>query len=166
MPEHRRRRATRRSATTPIGPKGRGGMAPFPALPLLGDGATSSSSRRLESGAMAHATGDTGGPGRASRPRSRTRRYVEQPDASKRHRLQHIAGRSREVVRYAGESSSSDLPRSVSDLARRTGLHLRERAHQEDRPPRVAHRRKHTTPNYESHRVPFAEAKRHSGCDL
>ena len=69
MPEHRRRRATQRSATTPIGPKGCGGMAPSSSLPLLGDGGTSPSSRRLESGPMAHATDDAGGPGRASRGR-------------------------------------------------------------------------------------------------
>jgi len=66
MPEHRRRRATQRSATTPIGPKGCGGMAPSSSLPLLGDGGTSPSSRRLEYGPMAHATDDAGGPGRAS----------------------------------------------------------------------------------------------------
>jgi len=69
MPEHRRRRATRRSATTPIGPKGCGGMAPSSSLPLLGDGGTSQSSQRLESGPMTHATDDAGGPGRASRGR-------------------------------------------------------------------------------------------------
>ena len=56
MPEHRRRRATQRSATTPIGPKGCGGMTPSSSLPLLGDGGTSPSSRRLESGPMARAT--------------------------------------------------------------------------------------------------------------
>ena len=67
MPEHRRRRATKRSAAIPIGPKGCGGMAPFSSLPLLGDGVTSPSSRRLESGAMALATDDAGGSGRASR---------------------------------------------------------------------------------------------------
>ncbi len=100
MPEHRRRRATPRSATTPIGPKGygaaprlvtrpwkrvtvrrhppatatfrfhhrvAGGMTPSSSLTLLGDGGTSPSSRRLESGPMAHATDDAGGPGRASR---------------------------------------------------------------------------------------------------
>jgi len=66
MPEHRRRRATKRSATTPIGPKGCGAMAPSSSLPLLGDGGTSPSSRRLEYGPMAHATEDAGGPGRAS----------------------------------------------------------------------------------------------------
>ncbi|MBD3853269.1 MAG: hypothetical protein IFJ96_00695 [Acidobacteria bacterium] len=38
MLEHRRRRATKRSAATPIGPKGCGGMAPSLSLPLLGDG--------------------------------------------------------------------------------------------------------------------------------
>jgi len=69
MPEHLRRRATQRSATTPIGPKGCGGMAPSSSLPLLGDGGTSPSSRRLESGPMAQATDDAGGPGRASRGR-------------------------------------------------------------------------------------------------
>ena len=69
MPEHRRRRATKRSATTPIGPKGCGGMSPSSSLPLLGDGGTSSSSRRLESGPMALATDDAVGPGRASRGR-------------------------------------------------------------------------------------------------
>ena len=67
MPEHRRRRATKRSAATPIGPKGCGGMAPPSSLPLLGDGETSPSSRRLEYVAMALATDDAGGPGRASR---------------------------------------------------------------------------------------------------
>jgi len=46
MPEHRRRRATKRSAAIPIGPKGFGGMAPSSSLPLVGDGATSPSSRR------------------------------------------------------------------------------------------------------------------------
>jgi hypothetical protein len=66
MPEHRRRRATKRSATTPIGPKGYGAMAPSSSLPFLGDGGTSPSSRRLESGTMAHATDDTGERGRAS----------------------------------------------------------------------------------------------------
>ena len=66
MPEHRRRRATQRLAATPIGPKGCGGMAPPSSLPLLGDGATSPSSRRLESGAMSLATDDAGGSGRAS----------------------------------------------------------------------------------------------------
>jgi len=71
MPEHRRRRATQRSATTPIGPKGCGGMSPSSSLPLLGDGGTSPSSRRLEYGPMAHATDDAGGPGRASRGRGR-----------------------------------------------------------------------------------------------
>jgi hypothetical protein len=70
MPEHRRRRATQRSATTPIGPKGCGGMAPSFSLLLLGDGGTSPSSRRLESGTMAHATDDAGGPGRASRSKT------------------------------------------------------------------------------------------------
>ena len=69
MPEHRRRRATKISATTPIGPKGCGGMAPASSLPLLGDGATSPSSRRLESGPMALATDDAGGSGRALRDR-------------------------------------------------------------------------------------------------
>ena len=102
MPEHRRRRATQRSATTPIGPEGYGaasrlvshpwkrvavrrqrpatatslfhrrfygGMSPYSSLPLLGDGGTSPSSRRLESEPMAHATDDAGGPGRASRGR-------------------------------------------------------------------------------------------------
>jgi hypothetical protein len=58
MPEHRRRRATQRSGTTPIGPKGCGGMAP-------------SSSCRLESGPMAHATDDAGDPGRTSTGRVR-----------------------------------------------------------------------------------------------
>jgi len=67
MPEHRRRRATKRSAETPIGPEGCGGMAPPSSLPLLGDGVTSPSSRRLESGAMALATDDAGGSGRVSR---------------------------------------------------------------------------------------------------
>ncbi len=95
MPEHRRRRATRRSAMTPIGSKGYGaasrpvtrpwkrvavrrqlpatatfrfhrrvfgGMAPPSSLPLLGDGGTSPSSRRLESEPMAHATDDAGAP--------------------------------------------------------------------------------------------------------
>ena len=38
MPEHRRRRATKRQAATPIGPKGCGAMAPPSSLPLLGDG--------------------------------------------------------------------------------------------------------------------------------
>ena len=66
MPEHRRRRATKRSAAIPIGPKGCGGMAPSSSLPLLGDGETSPSSRRLEYGAMALATDDAGGSGRAS----------------------------------------------------------------------------------------------------
>jgi len=66
MPEHLRRRATKRSATTPIGPKGCGGMAPSSSLPLLGDGGTSPSSQRLESGTMAHATDGAGGSGRAS----------------------------------------------------------------------------------------------------
>jgi hypothetical protein len=56
MPEHLRRRATTRSATTPIGPKGCGGMGPASSLLLLGDGGTSLSSRRLESGPMARAT--------------------------------------------------------------------------------------------------------------
>jgi len=76
MPEHLRRRATKRSAATPIGPEGCGGMAPSSSLPLLGDGGTSPSSRRLESGTMAHATDDAGGPGRASRARSAYLRYV------------------------------------------------------------------------------------------
>jgi hypothetical protein len=67
MPEHRRRQATKRSAATPIGPKGCGGMAPPSSLLLLGDGGTSPSSPRLESGAMALATDDAGGCGRASR---------------------------------------------------------------------------------------------------
>ena len=66
MPEHLRRRATKRSAATPIGPQGCGSMAPSSSLPLLGDGGTSPSLRRLESGTMAHATDDAGGPGRAS----------------------------------------------------------------------------------------------------
>ena len=99
MPEHRRRRATQRSATTPIGPKGYsaasrlvsrprkrvavrrhmpatatarfhcrvvGGMGPASSLPLLGDGGTSPSSRRLESGPMTHATDGAGDPGRTS----------------------------------------------------------------------------------------------------
>ncbi len=66
MPEHRRRQATKRSAAIPIGLKGCGGMAPSPLLPLLGDGGTSRSSRRLESGAMALATDDAGDSGRAS----------------------------------------------------------------------------------------------------
>jgi len=67
MPEHRRRQATKRSAAIPIGPKGCGGMAPSSSLPLLGDGGTSLSSRRLEAGAMALATDDAGGSGRTSR---------------------------------------------------------------------------------------------------
>ena len=67
MPEHRRRRATKRSAAIPIGPKGCGAMAPSSSLPLLGDGETSPSSRRLESRTMALATDDAGGSGRASR---------------------------------------------------------------------------------------------------
>jgi len=66
MPEHRRRRATKRLAATPIGPKGCGAMAPSSSLPLLGDGVTSPSSRRLEYGVMALATEGTGGCGRAS----------------------------------------------------------------------------------------------------
>jgi hypothetical protein len=66
MPENRRRRATQRSAPTPIGPEGCGAMSPSSSLPLLGDGGTSLSSRRLESGPMAHATDDAGAPGRAS----------------------------------------------------------------------------------------------------
>ncbi len=37
MPEHLRRRATKRSATTLIGPKGGGGMVPASSLSLLGD---------------------------------------------------------------------------------------------------------------------------------
>ena len=67
MPEHHRRRATKRSAAIPIGPKGCGAMAPSTLLPLLGDGETSPSSRRQEYGAMALATDDAGGCGRASR---------------------------------------------------------------------------------------------------
>ena len=102
MPQHRRRRATKRLATTPAGPKGCGGMAPFSSLPLLGDGATSPSSRRLDSGAMALATDDAGGSGRASRARRRTLQYVEDPEARKRRWVRHIAGRSRKLVRYAG----------------------------------------------------------------
>ena len=70
MLEHRRRRATQRSATTPIGPKGCGGMAPPSSLLLLDDGGTSPSSQRLESGPMAHATDDAGGHGRASGPKT------------------------------------------------------------------------------------------------
>ena len=66
MPEHRRRRATKRSAAIPIGPKGCGAMAPSSLLPLLDDGETSPSSRRLEYGAMALATDDAGGSGRTS----------------------------------------------------------------------------------------------------
>ena len=38
MLEHRRRRATQRSATTPVGPKGCGAMHSFSSLSLLGDG--------------------------------------------------------------------------------------------------------------------------------
>jgi len=72
MPEHRRRRATKRSAVIPIGPQGCGAMAPSSSLPLLGDGETSPSSQRLEYGAMALATDDAGGPGRTSRARRRT----------------------------------------------------------------------------------------------
>ena len=83
MPEHRRRQATKRSAAIPIGPKGFGGMASSSSLPLLGDGETSPSSRRLESGAMALATDGAGGSGRTSRARTRTRQYVEHPEASK-----------------------------------------------------------------------------------
>jgi len=106
MPVHRRRRATQRSATTPIGPAGCGGMAPPSSLPLLGDGGTSPSSRRLESGPMAHATDDAGGPGRASRGRgARTRRYVEHPEARKHRWVRCIAGRSRKLVRYAGSEA-------------------------------------------------------------
>jgi hypothetical protein len=67
MPEHRRRRATKRSAAIPIGPKGCGAMAPSSLLQLLGDGETSPSSRRLESGAMELATDDAGDSDRASR---------------------------------------------------------------------------------------------------
>jgi len=48
-----------------------GGMTPSSSLPLLGDGGTSPSSRRLESGPMTHAKDDAGGPGRASRGRGR-----------------------------------------------------------------------------------------------
>ena len=66
MPEHRRQRATKRSAATPIGPKGCGAMTPSSSLTLLGDGETSPSSRHLEYGAMALATDDAGGCGRAS----------------------------------------------------------------------------------------------------
>ena len=102
MPEHRRRRATQRSAATPIGPKGCGGMAPSSSLPLLGDGGTSPSSRRLEYGPMAHATEDTGAPGRTSRGRSAYLQYVEHPDGSKRRKLLQICGRSRRLVRFAG----------------------------------------------------------------
>ena len=102
MPEQRRRRATQRSAATPIGPKGCGGMAPPSLLPLLGDGGTSPSSRRLESGPMAYATDDAGAPGRALRARRRTRQYVEHPEARKHRWVRYIDGRSRKLVGYAG----------------------------------------------------------------
>ncbi len=83
MPEHLRRRATQRSATTPIGPKGCGGMSPPSSLPLLGAGGTSPSSRRLESGPMAHATGDAGGPGRASQGAERVLEVRRAPRGEK-----------------------------------------------------------------------------------
>jgi len=92
MPEHRRRRATTRSATTPVGPKGCGGMAPASSLPLLGDGGTSPSSRRLESGPMAHATDGAGDPGRTSQGAERVLavRYCA-PSALVSHRHQCVA---------------------------------------------------------------------------
>jgi len=102
MPVHRRRRATQRSATTPIGPKGCGGMTPSSSLPLLGDGGTSPSSRRLEPGPMTHATDDAGGPGQASRARSAYLWYVEHPEARKHRWVRCIGARSRKSVRYAG----------------------------------------------------------------
>ncbi len=92
MPKHRRRRATQRSATIPIGPKGCGGMAPPSSFPLLGDGGTSPSSRRLESGPMAHATDDAVGPGRASQGAERVLavRYGA-PSALVSHRHQRVS---------------------------------------------------------------------------
>jgi len=92
MPEHRRRRATTRSATTPIGLEGCGGMAPSSSLPLLGDGRTSPSSRRLESGSMARATDDAGGAGRASQGAERVLavRYGA-PSALVSHRHQRVS---------------------------------------------------------------------------
>ena len=68
MPEHLRRRATKRSAATPIGPEGCGGMGPSSSLLRLGDGTTSPLTQRLESGPMARTTAGTGVSGRASRP--------------------------------------------------------------------------------------------------
>ena len=67
MLEHHRRRATKNSPTTPIGPKGCGGMTPTSSLPFLEDARASTSSRRLELGPMALATDGTRVSGRASR---------------------------------------------------------------------------------------------------
>ncbi|MEE8060415.1 MAG: hypothetical protein V3T16_01235, partial [Gemmatimonadales bacterium] len=61
-----RRGATRKSAATPIGPQGCGGMGPSFSLPLLDDALASPASRRLEYGPMALATDDTRLSGRAS----------------------------------------------------------------------------------------------------
>ncbi|MEE8385044.1 MAG: hypothetical protein V3S01_03930, partial [Dehalococcoidia bacterium] len=54
-----RRGATQKSAATPIGPQGCGGMGPSSSFPLLDDTLASPASRRLEYGPMALATDDT-----------------------------------------------------------------------------------------------------------
>jgi len=115
MPEHRRRRATQRSATTPIGPKGCRGMAPASSLPLLGDGGTSPSSRRLESGPMARATDDAGGPSRASQGAERVLAVRRAPRGEKtplgvmHRRSQQEAGEICGLTSQAVQNSDCDV---------------------------------------------------------
>ncbi len=72
MPEHRRRRATKRSAATPIGPKGCGAMAPDSRRRDDGDVSPSLRSGNNEDGAMAPQQTTLGAPAGPRGARSRT----------------------------------------------------------------------------------------------
>jgi len=102
MPEYRRRRATQRSATTPIGPKGCGAMARL--FRCHSSAMEGHRRRRGASNTDPWRTQRTtpwvpAGPRRA---RSAYLRYVEHPEARKDRWVRYIAGRSRKLVRYGG----------------------------------------------------------------
>ena len=94
MLEHRRRRATQGSATTPIGPKGCGGMAPSSSLPLLGDEGHRRRRGALNPDPWRSQRTTLGDPAEPRRARSAYLRYIEHPDGSKRRRLLQISARS------------------------------------------------------------------------
>ena len=102
MPEYRRRRATKRSAATPIGPKGCGGMAPPSSLSLLGDGGHRRRRGAWNPGPWRAQRTTLGAPAGPRRARSAYLLYVEHPEARKHSWVRCIADRSRKLVRYAG----------------------------------------------------------------